>query len=157
MTNEFMEAKELIKEALTALNNRIKPREYKKVVKTHKLGSWSATVNEITSYMEENGIPDSSEICAGDEGLEFCWEAEEKMTDEEKEKQRKKVFNTNAWRVVYKSLTENGYKRKPLENGIHDVNRLKDKYGTDDVYELFQREEWGGIAKLYLLSFKKGE
>lgn len=149
--------KELIIEALNnafALLEKQVPQTKKKteIVNIDDIGPLDIAqfmeINNIPKYAHFAGIPNGYD---GFEGFGLAWDIDIPTTDEDKAKYRVKRFTGIAWQFIYKSLTNEGYKRNGFNSGL-----LK-RFDDTTVFDMYINKDFDRLVEYYSLSFSKEE
>ena len=143
--------KDLIKTALDKAYNHCK-----RIYGDHKTVEKSISILdvnplELSSFMEENNIPDHAEFSGKDNGYDgwndivLAWSVKEEMTDQEKNK----LYGENFYRIsqhyVPKIMRQNGY--TPVDSISESVSEL--------LYEKYMKGDFDDLAELYSFLYKK--
>ena len=149
--------KELILTALQAALEKVNTFKYETKKKGMKVSIENVPPMELPQYMKDNDIPadadymvgmDSSEVATGE--IFLVYDIDMQTTLEEKRQYRINRFNKGwAWKKVHEALTNNGYKRTPVDT------RLLKAFDDTSVYNMFISKEYDRLLKYYSLWFKK--
>jgi len=138
--------KSALDEAFVKVNNLI-PKT--KTIEKENLVS-GMTVQEIYNYCKNNNLPLSSEIYTNDDGDMYISQTlTVPMTDKDIADVKRKKFETLAWKLVFDSLTANGYKRKPLSSSFFK------KFDGISLYERYVNGDFENLIEFYSAHFGK--
>jgi hypothetical protein len=112
---------------------------------------------DLADYITVNNIPRSAYFYGVDNSYDgwergiilLSWEVSIPTTEEDKQKYKRKRFDTIHSKCIYDCLTSNGYTRKGFSS-----NLLKEFDGTT-VYYMFINKQYGRLVKYYSLHFIK--
>lgn len=129
------------------LTNSQAPKTKKK---TKTISLDGITPNALQAFMVNNAIPADAWFTILDNGwadVGLAWEMDVPTTEEDKTAFVKERFQYVAWSLVYKTLTEKGYKRQGFNTSL-----LK---SFASVYEMYTNKEFDRLAEYYSLYFAK--
>lgn len=144
----------------TALDNAISKLDKKTPLTKNKVESVSIVdINplDIPSFMKDSNIPSNAYFDGRDNGYDawddilLSWIIDVPTTDGDKLKFRRKRFTHIAFKFVYDSLINNGYKRVGYNSGL-----LKD-FDNTTVYDMYMAKDFDRLVKYYSLPFNKEE
>lgn len=110
---------------------------------------------ELPKFMRENNIPDDADFCGVDNGYDgwndfvLCWYVDAPLTESEQLENKKKRFTYLAYKSVYDLLTNNGYKRVPVDSSVFKA------YSEASLFEMFMKKDFDWLATYYSFYFKK--
>lgn len=110
---------------------------------------------DIGNFIKENNLPDDVYFGGKPNGYDsfdevcLCYEVFVPTTEKEKLKFKQKNFSTIAFKFVYDTLTNNGYKRVGFNTGL-----LKE-FDNTTVYDMYINKEFDRLVKYYSLPFVK--
>ena len=109
----------------------------------------------IVSFMKEHNVPDTAVFNGKDNGyngwddIVLSWDIDVPTTSNDKENFKLKRFDSIAWKCVYDSLINNGYKR----SGFSSI--LYREFEYTSVYRMFLNAEYDRLVKYYSFRFTK--
>lgn len=114
------------------------------------------TLAELQKAAIENNVPENATISyTGDwqgdymNGASACmeWVIQVPTTEKDKDKQRRTLFERQAWKAVYDKLTSNGYKRVGFNSG--ELRR----FANVSNYDLFINGDYDTLTEYFGLYF----
>lgn len=110
---------------------------------------------ELTSFMKKNNIPDDAVFDGRDNGYDawddilLSWEVDVPTSAKDKDAFKRKRFTDIAFRKVYDSLKDKGYKRKGFDSSL--LKQFKDT----TLYDMYTNQEFDRILQYYSMYFIK--
>ena len=141
-----------LSEASELLNKRV-PKEKTEIVSTDIS---EVAPNKLLEFMKEKNIPENAYFSTNQEDTYavgnsyvpmLCHEIKVRTSEKEQLKYKRDKFSSIAFPIVYKALTENGYKRKGFNSG------LLAEFKNTTLYDMYVNKEFERIIKYYSLSF----
>lgn len=112
---------------------------------------------DISNFIKDNNIPDNcyfggkpnsydafDEVC-------ICYDIDIPTTEKERLKYKQNKFSTIAFKFVYNTLINNGYKRVGFNSGL-----LKE-FDNTTIYDMYIIKDFDRLVKYYSLPFIKKE
>lgn len=138
-----------LNEAYTILENRTP--QTKKELKQLTISDVNPL--ELTKFITDNNIPLDCWFGGIDNGYDgysdIClnWEIDVPTTEKDKLKFSNDRFRSIAWKIIFDSLTNNGFKR------IGVPSHLLSQYSDTTVYKMYIEKDYERLVKYYSLYF----
>ncbi len=110
---------------------------------------------DLTLFMEKNNIPNNASFGGRDNGYDawddivLTWEVDVPTTDKDKLVFKRKRFTDIAWKFIYNSFINSGYRRVGFNSGL-----LKE-FDDTTVYDMYINKDFDRLEKYYSLRFTK--
>jgi len=107
---------------------------------------------DLPQFISENNIP--KECCFTtdvNEDVSLYWEIDVPTTDQDKLIFKRKRFDSILWTYIYKTMIENGYKRKGVDSGLFK------QFNDATIYDRYVNKDFDRIVDYYSLYFKEGK
>ncbi len=114
---------------------------------------------DLKDFMSENNIPDTAYFDGRDNGYDawndilLSWEVEvetkTKTTEKEELIYKRRVFSDIAFKLIYNTLINNGYKRVGA-----DSSKFKE-FDDTTIYDMYVNKDYDRLVKYYKLCFVK--
>ncbi len=108
---------------------------------------------ELISFMEANNIPKNASFGGRDNGYDAWddiileWDIDVPTTDKDKLEFKRTKFTDISWKLVYDTLTKNGYTR------ISFSSELLIEFKDTTLYDMYINKEFDRIVKYYSFRF----
>jgi len=103
---------------------------------------------DLPQFISENNIP--KECCFTtdvNEDVSLYWEIDVPTTDQDKLIFKRKRFDSILWTYIYKTMIENGYKRKGVDSGLFK------QFNDATIYDRYVNKDFDRIVDYYSLCF----
>lgn len=110
---------------------------------------------ELLSFMKNNNIPNDAVFTGTDNGYDswndivLAWEIDIPTTDKDKLAFKRKRFTDIAFRIVYDSLTSNGFKRVGVNSSLFKA------FDDTTIYDMYMNNDFDRLEKYYSMYFTK--
>ena len=110
---------------------------------------------ELSSFMKKNNVPDDAFFDGRDNGYDawddilLSWDVDVPTSGKERSDFRRRRFTDIAFRKVYDSLKDKGYKRKGFDSSL--LKQFKDT----TLYDMYTNQEFDRILQYYSMYFVK--
>lgn len=114
---------------------------------------------DLPVFMRANGVPDDAKFGSRNNGYDWYdeydgnillyWFVDVPYTKEDSEKFMDKRFPTVAFKMIYDTLTSNGYKRVGVNSSEFS------KFRDFNKYEMYRNKQFDRLVEYYSLYFKK--
>ena len=143
--------KELIAKALLEAFILLNKQEYTKKRECTSICVSTISPFELVDFLLENEIPKDCWFTVDENQIDVCvtYNIMVNATDTDILKRKRNRFQSIAFRYVYTTLIENGYKRVGFNTGL-----LKE-FDDTTVYDMYMNNDWNRLEKYYSLYFKK--
>lgn len=138
--------KELIKNALKVAFDKLGKNPTTKIdVKKFDISGVSPI--DLSAFMRKNNIPNDAYFSNDSDYL--CYDITVQMSEKEKTDFYRRRFSNIAFKYVYESLTNNGFKRVGFNSAL-----LK-PFEKTTVYDMYVNKDFDMLVKYYSLYFVK--
>jgi hypothetical protein len=140
-----------LKDSLDILEKRT-PKN-KKVVKS--ISIMDVNPVDLKDFMSKNNIPNTAYFDGRDNGYDawddilLSWEVETPTTKKEQLIYKRRVFSDIAFKLIYNTLINNGYKRVGVCS-----SKFKE-FDDTTIYDMYVNKDYDRLVKYYTLYFVK--